>query len=343
MNQISPTPIRQLFLILLIAGIFGVLFWNLKFFVPALLGAYTLYVLLRNPLFWLTGRWKWPSTLATVTLMLVSFVIVLLPFNWLFMMLQDRLIALFQNSDQLRQNAEAVVKSIEVKYGVSLLTPDNMASLSNWMVSAGQGVLGATMNSLGLLVATYFLLWFMLTEGKKMERSFFDWLPLRHENVTFVRKQLNDMVYGNALGIPLMGLVQSLAGLLIYWLLGVPDPWMWFAITFVSGMMPVVGVALAFVPLSLLLLAQGAEGKALIMLLYGFFVMGSIDNIARMWLLKKISHTHPLITLFGVVVGLQLFGFIGFVFGPILISLFILLLHIYHKEFHEGSGGKADA
>ena len=251
------------------------------------------------------------------------------------MMLQDRLIALFQNSDQLRQNAEAVVKSIEVKYGVSLLTPDNMASLSNWMVSAGQGVLGATMNSLGLLVATYFLLWFMLTEGKKMERSFFDWLPLRHENVTFVRKQLNDMVYGNALGIPLMGLVQSLAGLLIYWLLGVPDPWMWFAITFVSGMMPVVGVALAFVPLSLLLLAQGAEGKALIMVLYGFFVMGSIDNIARMWLLKKISHTHPLITLFGVVVGLQLFGFIGFVFGPILISLFILLLHIYHKEFHQ--------
>ncbi len=337
MNQISATFIRQIFLMLLIAGIFGVLFWNLHFFVPALLGAYTLYVLLRGPLFFLTGRWNWPTSLAAAVLLLISFVVVLLPFNWLFLMLQGRVLTLFQNSDQLRQNAEGIIKAIEIKYDIPLLTPENMNSFSNWAMNAMQGVVGATLNGLGLLLATYFILWFMLTEGKKMERSFFDWMPLRHENVTFVRKQLNDMVWGNALGIPLMGLVQASAGLLIYWLLGVPDIWMWFAITFVSGMMPVVGVAMAFVPLSMILLAQGAEGKALLILLYGFFVMGSVDNFARMWLLKKISHTHPLITLFGVVVGLQLFGFIGFVFGPILISLFILLLHIYHKEFHQAT------
>jgi predicted PurR-regulated permease PerM len=335
MSQISAAYIRQILLILLIAGIFGVLFWNLHFFVPALLGSYTLYVLLKTPLKWLTERWKWPNKLAAAVLLLISFVVVLLPFNWLFMVLQSRVVDLFKNSDQLRQNAEKVIKAIEVKYEISLLTPDNMASLSNWTVSAAQGVVGATVNSLGLLFAAYVILWFMLTEGKKMEQSFFEWLPLRHENVTFVRKQLNDMVWGNAIGIPLMGLVQSLAGLLIYWLAGVPDPWMWFAITFVSGMMPIVGVSLAFVPLSILMLSQGEEGKALLILLYGFFVMGSVDNFARMWLMEKIIQTHPLITLFGVVVGLQLFGFIGFVFGPILISLFVLLLHIYHKEFHQ--------
>jgi predicted PurR-regulated permease PerM len=62
--------------------------------------------------------------------------------------------------------------------------------------------------------------------------------------------------------------------------------------------------------------------------------VGSVDNLARMWLLKKIGHVHPLITLFGVIVGLKLFGFIGFIFGPILIAMFILLLRIYHKEFN---------
>jgi len=335
MAQIPATPIRQIFLILLIAGIFVVLFWNLHFFVPALLGAYTLYVLLRSPLFVLTERWKWHKKAAAALLLLLSFLAILLPFNWLFMMLQGRVVSLFQNADQLRQNAEALIRTLETRYEISLLTPENMASLSNWTVGAAQGLVGATVNGLGLLLATYFILWFMLTEGKKMEQSFFDWMPLRHENVTYVRKQLNDMVWGNALGIPLMGLVQAFAGLLIYWFLGVPDMWMWFAITFVAGMMPVLGVALAFVPLSLIFLGQGAEGKALLIFLYGFFVMGSVDNIARMWLMKKITHAHPLITLFGVVVGLQLFGFIGFIFGPILISLFILLLHIYHKEFHQ--------
>lgn len=339
MNQISSTAIRQMLLMFLIALLFGVLFWNLRFFVPALLGAYTFYVLLRSPLFFLTERRKWPTKWAAALLLVLSFVAVFLPVNWVFGILQTRVVALFQNSDSLLQNAEQVIRKVESQYSVSLLTPENIKSLSDWAVSSAQGMLSATVSGLGLLVALYFILWFMLTEGKKMERSFFDWMPLRHENVAYVRQHLNDLVWGNALGIPLMGVVQGFAALLVYWLAGVQDPWMWFAVTFIAGMMPVAGAALAYVPLSLILLAEGEEWKALLIFLYGFLIVGSIDNLARMWLMKKISHTHPLITLFGVVAGLQLFGFIGFVFGPILISLFILLLRIYHKEFHRGEGG----
>lgn len=335
MNQISATQIRQLFFILLIAFLFGLLFWYLKFFVPALLGAYTLYVLLRRPLFFLIERWKWPYKLSVALLMLLSFVILLLPFNWIFSLLGDRILAIFQNSESLLQNTQRVIHTLELKFNVTLLTPENLESLSAWAIHQVQHIVGATVGGVGLLVAMYFILWFMMTEGKQMEKSFFEWLPLRHDNVVFVRKHLNEMVWGNALGIPLMGVVQGLAGLLIYWLLGIEDPWLWFAITFVSGMMPVIGVALAYVPLSLILLSQGMEGKALLIFLYGAIIVGSVDNIARMWLLKQINQTHPLITLFGVVVGLQLFGFIGFVFGPILIALFILLIRIYHKEFHQ--------
>lgn len=334
MSQIPATPIRQIFLILLISFLFGVIFWNLNFFVPALLGAYTLYVLLRAPLFYLTEKWRWRTGLASALLMLISFVILLLPFNWLFSMLSTRIASLYRNSDAMMSNAEHVIQKIEQKYNVSLLTPDNIKSLNDWVGHQMHGLLDATVNGLGLFLVMFIILWFMLTEGKKMERSFFEWLPLRNENVTYVRKYLNEMVWGNAIGIPLMGIVQGLAGLLIYWLADIRDPWLWFALTFVSGMMPVIGVAFAYVPLTMLLLAEGAEGKAVLIALYGFFVVGSVDNIARMWLLKQINQTHPLITLFGVIAGLKLFGFIGFVFGPILISLFILLLKIYHKEFH---------
>jgi predicted PurR-regulated permease PerM len=178
----------------------------------------------------------------------------------------------------------------------------------------------------------------MLTESKKMESSFFNWLPLKSDNIEYVRKEINDLVFSNALGIPLMGVVQGTAGFVGYYLAGVPDIWFWVVLTFISGMLPLVGVALAFVPLGLLLLSQGQTGSAVFVFLYGFFIIGSVDNLARMWLLKKIGHTHPLITLFGVIIGLQLFGFIGFIFGPILISLFILLVKIYLKEFHVKNG-----
>ncbi|MBK8428364.1 MAG: AI-2E family transporter [Lewinellaceae bacterium] len=333
MKQIPASLVRQILLLLLIAFIFGVLFWNLQFFLPALLGAYTLYILLRGPLFLLTERWKWNKKAAIAALMVVSFIVLLLPMFWLFGMLEDHVADLLNNSDKLLVNAEHVIQKLEEKYGVELLTPDNTKSLTDWGVRGAQGFLSATLNGLGIAISTYFILFFMLAEGKKMEQAFLDSLPLRDENVNYVQKHLHEMVWSNALGIPLMGVVQGFTGLLIYWLAGVESPWLWFAITFVSGMMPVFGVALAYIPLSLILLANGEDGKALLIFLYGVLILGSVDNIARMWVLKKIGHTHPLITLFGVIVGLKLFGFIGFIFGPILISMFILLVRIYHKEF----------
>ena len=334
MNKIPGTQIRQILLLLLVSAIFGVLYWNLRFFIPALLGAYTLYVLLRDPLYFLMTKWKWSKKPAVALLLIVSFIVVLAPAYGIFGMLEKRLIAILTNSDHLIQNAEIFVRKLENQFGLALLTPANIENFTNWGMHEAQDILSATVRGIGLLLAAYFLLWFMLTESEKMEHSFFTWLPLKEENVEYVRKQLNDMVWSNALGIPLMGLVQGSVALLVYWLAGVEEPWLWFAVTFVAGMLPILGVALAYVPLSLILLANGEDWKALLIFLYGFFVVGSVDNLARMWLLKKIGHVHPIITLFGVIVGLKLFGFIGFIFGPILIAMFILLLQIYHKEFN---------
>ena len=69
------------------------------------------------------------------------------------------------------------------------------------------------------------------------------------------------------------------------------------------------------------------------MLVFGLAVIGSVDNIFRFWLQKKLGDVHPLITVFGVIIGVNLFGFIGLIFGPILISLFLLLLKVYSIEF----------
>jgi predicted PurR-regulated permease PerM len=74
-------------------------------------------------------------------------------------------------------------------------------------------------------------------------------------------------------------------------------------------------------------------GKGIIMGLWGFILIGLVDNLFRFMLNKKLGDIHPLITVFGVIVGIKLFGFIGLIFGPLLISLFILLLKIYSNEF----------
>ena len=82
-----------------------------------------------------------------------------------------------------------------------------------------------------------------------------------------------------------------------------------------------------------MLFVQGERGKGIAMGIWGFGLIGLVDNLFRFILNKKLGDIHPLITVFGVIVGIQLFGFIGLIFGPLLISMFILLLKIYSSEF----------
>ncbi len=328
------SQIRQILLLLLIAVLFGLIFWNLRLFMPALLGAYTLYILLRNPVNYLTDTRGWNLKFSTGILMLLSSVVILLPVNTLIRMLSTKVIAGFQNSEQISNSIQTMIVDMEKRIGMHLLTPDRIKAISEWGVQELSSVLNATLIGLAMLLITYLILWFMLTDGKKMEHSFYTWLPLKTENVGYVKKELNDLVFSNAIGIPLMGIVQCLAGLLGYWLVGIDDVWFWVFLTFIGGLIPFLGVALAYIPLSITLFSKGMNGSGAFIIGYGLIVMGSVDNLARMWLLNKIGNTHPLVTLFGVIIGLQLFGFIGFIFGPILIAMFLLLVKIYMKEFH---------
>ena len=141
------------------------------------------------------------------------------------------------------------------------------------------------------------------------------------------------MVVSNAIGIPVIAFAQGLIALVGYLILGVREPFFWFGVTCIAAMLPVIGAALAYIPLTIIFFANGQNWQGVAMAIYGFGIVGTADNILRFTLLKKIGNVHPLTTVFGVIIGLKLFGFIGLIFGPLLISLFMLLLKIYSTEF----------
>lgn len=335
MKQISNNAIRQvLFLsIILLLGI--ILFLQLQTFIPALLGAYTLYVILRKYMFILQARYKWKNVWTAAFLMFLSFIIILLPIFVLINMLGAKIGFAAQHSSEVLTAIKTFIKQYETKYGFELLSEQNITKISAWAANSLPSILGATLNSVTTIVVMYFILYFMLTQGRKMEAGFYDMVPLKDENVLLLRTEMNSLVFSNAIGIPLIALLQGVVGLIAYLFLGVKEPMFWFIITCIASMLPIVGSALAYVPLALLLIANGDTTKGIIMFLFGFIIIGSVDNIFRFWLQKKIGDVHPLITVFGVIIGLNLFGFIGLIFGPILISLFILLIRIYFNEFRE--------
>jgi predicted PurR-regulated permease PerM len=335
MNHIPNTYVRQIILLIVITLLGFTIFWQLRMFLPALLGAYTLYILMRKWMIKLITDYKWRKPLAALALMLLSVILILLPLNGLFSILTAKILPTIQQSKDIWASVEQMIHSFELRYNIDILTQENLQNLGDWAVKEGQVLLGATFSGIAAVAVMYFIVYFMLTEGHELERSYFHWLPLSDSSVAYLKKHLNALVYSNAIGIPLVALLQGIVGLIGYWLTSVPDPFLWFVATCIAAVIPVLGAMLVYVPLALMLIANGSVVQGIVLLAFGFLVIGSVDNIFRFWLQKRIGDTHPLITIFGVIIGLNLFGFIGLIFGPILISLFLLLLTIYTKEFNK--------
>ena len=332
-HVIHQNRIRQIFFLVVIVLLGLLLFLELYTFLPALLGAITLYIVMRKWMFYLTITKKWRKAWTAALLMFLSLIIILLPIGVLVNMLSTKITFAVQHSNELVGALKTVVADLEKRFNIEIVSDENINKLGNIISSGIPKLLSATFNTLGTIFFMFFILYFMLVNGKKMETSIYEHIPLRDENAEMLGKEVKNMVISNAVGIPVIAVLQGVVALIGYLIIGVKEPWFWFVVTCITAMLPVVGAALAYVPLAIIFFANGDTGKGIFMLIYGFGVIGTVDNIFRFTLARKIGNIHPLVTVFGVIIGLSVFGFIGLIFGPLLISLFLLLLKIYSNEF----------
>ena len=332
-NVIDQNRIRQIFFILVILLLGILLFLELYFFIPALLGAVTLYIIMHRWLFYLTEKKKWRKWLTVLFLMLASMVVILLPVWVLIDMLSSKITYALQHTGEAVEALKKIAAGIEQRFDVVIVSAENLNKLNNTLSQTLPKIISATFDTLATVFFMYFILYFMLMNGRQMELRLYEYLPVKDENAGKLGKEVNNMVISNAIGIPVIAVLQGIVGLIGYLIIGVNEPLFWFVVTCITAMIPVVGAALAYVPLAIIFFANGQSWQGIFMLIYGFGVIGTVDNVFRFTLQRKIGNIHPLITVFGVIIGLKLFGFIGLIFGPLLISLFILLVKIYSSEF----------
>lgn len=335
MEGFSPRRIRQLVLLGILLALGIVLFRELYFLIPAFLGALTLFLLLDKPYRWLAAR-KVPPLVSSVSLMIVASGAILLPLVWSAYVVMQKI-----GMDQLSQeNLLHLFTSLDDGFydltGFHLTEESNLKALAGY----GQQILPQLLGTLGHVGVNvgvmYFILFFMLTERKLFLQLISRLVPLESRYLGRLQKELASLILVNALGIPLLGLVQAVVAMGGYVLLGIPDAVFWGLMTGVASVVPVVGTMLVWIPMALYYVSQEAPLTALYVLLYGFLVIGSSDNLIRAILQKRLGNIHPLTTLLGVFVGLSLFGFLGLIFGPVLISAFFLLLRFYAEEFGHG-------
>ena len=333
MARINNQHIRQVsfYILLVFLGVF--LFLQVSSFLPALLGAITFYILLRTPMHQMVYQKKWKKSYSATLLLILSFLIVLVPVGVFLNMLSVKLNYVINNSTQVVETFHKLISTQEDQYHIVIFSDENIKKVTSGIANFLPSILGATISSITTVTIMYFILYFMLIGSKEMEYWLEENIPMKNKNVDLLGSELKKLVISNAVGIPLTAIVQGLIALIGYWFAGISDLGFWFVFTCITSMVPVIGAGLAYIPICAILYANGHGNTAIILMIYCIVVVGTADHVFRFALQKKLGDIHPLITIFGVIVGLELFGFIGLIFGPILIALFILLIRIYLNEF----------
>jgi predicted PurR-regulated permease PerM len=336
MKSINPKIIRQLFVILLILILGGLIFSAMLPYLAGVLGAVTIYVLLRRPMSVLVNK-GWHANLAAITLMVLSFICILVPVAGVVLMLGNKIGQAVKNSEKVVAAVKEQLGKWEGQLGYDISSQIDVSGISSWLSTNLQNFAGSTFNMLIAIGIMYFLLFYMLTNRSQLRESLYEFIPIGEDNLEVIGKEIRAMVRSNALGIPLVALAQGIVALIGFLLFGIKDPFFWAVIVTIGSMIPFVGGFLGIVPVFILEISQGDTLQAWGILLYGIIIVGSTDNLIRLYVLKKLDNVHPLITLIGVIVGVPIFGFIGLIFGPLLISLFLIVVKIYKKEYGKGA------
>jgi predicted PurR-regulated permease PerM len=333
MNITFNNRLRQLVLLLLIIFLICLFIGQLTAFLPGLLGGVTLYIISRTLYFRLIFKNKWKKGWTALLFMVCYIIIIALPVYLCITLVSPKITAIMENPDQITKSLKLLSAQVKEATGMQLFTDQSSSTISQKIASFIPKFINTTLNVLTNLIMMFFLLYYLLYHGREVEKYLNHIIPFEQKNVDKLARETRVMVRANALGIPIICIAQGATAALGYWIFGLEDWGMWGFVTGVFAFFPVVGTMVVWVPLVTYLFASGHNTAGWGLTIYSFLITGNVDYITRLGLLKKLGNVHPMITVIGVIVGLNLFGFIGLIFGPLLISYFIVLVKIYMNEF----------
>lgn len=220
------------------------------------------------------------------------------------------------------------------------LSPENLktqvvgaaSTLSGMLITLSRELAGGLMSmifDLGLMVLVLF---FVLRDYDKLTSFMRNASPLSRSQEDHLIEETASVTRSVMLGNVVTALLQGIAGGFAMWIVGFPG-FFWGSMIAFASFIPVVGTALIFLPAAGYLFVTGDTGWAIALIVWSVVVVGSIDNIVRPMLMSGSAAINGLVIFLSILGGLQLFGLIGLLYGPLIISLTLVLYRMYTQEF----------
>lgn len=323
---------KIIFLIVII--LFGsLLVYSLKEYFTAFLGSIMFYVLFKGRMEYLVGKRKWTKNKAALLIILISFFIVLIPITLFFSMLYNKVAPVINNPTEFLGYLKQIDNNITEKFGIEIFSESNLKEIQSRGSEIASGAVNKGLDLFASITMMYFFLYFLLISFNRMEASILFFLPFSNSKIKIFGSELKSQTFSSAIGIPLIALVQGVFALGVYYFTGLPEAAFWAILTGFSSVIPIIGTAIIWLPASLYLFATGDIWQGIVVVIWCAVVMGSMDNVIRFVLAKKMADVHPVVTVLGIIFGLHYLGITGLIFGPLIISYFLTLLKIYNSEY----------
>ncbi|MDP2736628.1 MAG: AI-2E family transporter [bacterium] len=203
--------------------------------------------------------------------------------------------------------------------------------------------LGALFSNFASILVTSFVflvsLYYLLKDGHKLKQAIIDYSPLANFDDEMILNKLELAISSVVKGSFTIAFIQGFLTTIGFMIFSVPNAILWGTAATIAALVPSVGTSLVFIPAIILMFVSGHLFSAVGLLLWGALAVGLVDNFLGPKLISRGMKLHPLLILFSVFGGLIFFGPIGFILGPIILSLLFALLHIYFYIMNNGDKG----
>jgi predicted PurR-regulated permease PerM len=315
-------------------------------FLPSIVWA-ILLAMVFYPLFKkLRGLLKKRGVLSALIMTLLVLVVIVLPFTLLMASLASDVVSLYHQVEEMIKTGQLqayfervkeipILKWILARVGKHIdldplpLLLKNVNQISTFIFNQTTILLKGFSTFVVGFFFTLLSLYYLFIDGSTLFERLKEIAPLPSKEKDLLIQRFKDMIYATIYGGILIAVIQGVLGGLSFWILGLPSPIFWGTAMGLLSFIPIGGTALIWAPAAILLMIGGAVLKGIVLLGIGVFVISMVDNLLRPFFISTRTNIHPLLLFFAVLGGVQAFGLIGLIAGPLIATLFLTLLEIY--------------
>ncbi len=302
-------------------------------FIEGFFGALILLVLF-NPLYTFFIKKKINKKIAAITVIIISIVLVLIPLGILLTIITKQLINIAQNKILIEQTIE-LFNSLINKYfpgvGLSTIIQNNINEIFAYLNSFAMHAISEAGTLIINLIIMYFTFYYLLTQKEKAAKAK-KIIPFNKKNSEILIQKFEDMTYSTVIVSGMIALLQGSLLAISFLIFGIKSWLFWGFIAAILSFIPVIGPPIIWIPATIYMYVQGNYVAGTGILIFGL-ILSNIDNFIRPYLQEKVGKIHPLVTLIGIFIGIPLFGILGIIIGPLMISYVILTLKMVKEEY----------